>query len=770
MSTNLPPSGSGPGNPNNSGSSNNSGNASGGSASSVSAAVQRRLASEGALALELLVRDRVKMERTTVQRMFHQTLELHEGVLPGDWWQIFSDATSSLQLRPSVLDCSVDQVMKLINDGADVVLFDPGDDARRSASGESLGVRGTGDDSDSGSMPQWILLSHDAKGRAQFWESSRNETKSINSSRRLRRRLSKLTEDERVRCVAFDWREVSVQAAQSPSGPMKPLTRVLHLLRPEWSDIWLIIVFAFVVGLFSLATPIAVESLVNTVAFGQLMQPVVVLSSLLLVFLGLSAAIMTLETYVAEIIQQRLFARIAGDLAHRLPRVSLEENEEKYLPELTNRFFDVMSVQKITSSLLLDGVTLIMSMGIGMAVLGFYHPFLLGFDAVLLAAIAFLITVLGRGAVKTAVKESKSKYYMAAWLEDIARCRNTFQSSSGKRLSASRSDRLVHDYLVNRKKHFRVLLRQVIFALSLQAIASTALLGLGGYLVVIRELTLGQLVAAELIVAVIVGAFAKMGKHFESFYDLLASVDKLGALFDLPLASQGGTLHHCNDEPVSIEIERMTYSRKGKKPAFAPINITFPAGSSTAVTGPAGSGKSTLLDLIYGTRRPTVGQVQVNGFHPSELQHDDFWNRVEMVRDGEVFASSIDENIHVQRNDVSGQDVENALKAVGLDVAIHSLPEGVQTHITSSGAPLASNQVRLLLIARAIAERPNLLMIDGVLDSLGDAEANRVLDYLLKEGQPWTLIIATGRESIIQRCDQSLELPLSTVPQNKALS
>jgi len=649
-------------------------------------------------------------------------------------------------------------------------LFDHGDEsaARTATNPPADSPSSANRDSDEGSKPQWILLSHDAKGRSQFWESSRNDAKTIKSARRLRNRLNKLTEDERIRCIAFDWREVSISATHSPAAPMKPITRVAHLLRPEWSDIWLVIVFAFVVGLFSLATPIAVESLVNTVAFGRYLQPVVVLSLLLFLFLGLSAALMALETYVVEIIQQRLFARIAGDLAHRLPRVSTEENEGTYLPELTNRFFDVVNVQKISAFLLLDGVTLVMSMSIGMAVLGFYHPFLLGFDALLLAAIAFLIVVLGRGAVKTAVKESKSKYYMAAWLEDVARCQSTFQTAAGKRLAASRSDRLVHDYLVNRKKHFRVLLRQVIFALSLQAIASTVLLGLGGYLVVIRELTLGQLVAAELIVAVIVGAFAKMGKHFESFYDLLASVDKLGALFDLPLSAQGGTLHRGSDDPVTIKLDRVTYSRKGKKPAFAPLTATLPPGSSAAIIGPAGSGKSTLLDLIYGSRRPSVGQVQINGSQPSELQSDDFWNHVEVVRDGEVFASSIDENLHVQRTDVSGQDVEDALKAVGLDKTINTLPDGVQTHLTSSGAPLASNQVRLLLLARAIAVRPNLLLIDGVLDSLGDDEAESVLNYLLRDDHCWTLVIATGRRWIADRCDQSIQLPLSIVPQTSA--
>ena len=164
---------------------------------------------------------------------------------------------------------------------------------------------------------------------------------------------------------------------------------------------------------------------------------------------------------------------------------------------------------------LLDGIGLILSAVIGMAVLAFYHPWLLGFDLVMMASIAFIILVLGRGAVDSAIKESKNKYYMAAWLEDIARCPTTFRTAGGTDLALERTDRLVHEYLEARQKHFRILMRQILFALGLQAVASTALLGIGGWLVVDGQLTLGQLVAAELIVTVIVRAFAKLGKHME---------------------------------------------------------------------------------------------------------------------------------------------------------------------------------------------------------------------------------------------------------------
>jgi ABC-type bacteriocin/lantibiotic exporter with double-glycine peptidase domain len=139
---------------------------------------------------------------------------------------------------------------------------------------------------------------------------------------KLRRTLSKMGVGGSVRCVVIE----PGLKVDSPSGSVHrtPLERLWGLLKPEWPDIWIVIVFALVIGLLTLATPIAVETLVNTVAFGRFLQPVVILSLMLLAFLAFAGAIRGLQTYVVEIIQRRLFARITADLAYRLPRVRPE--------------------------------------------------------------------------------------------------------------------------------------------------------------------------------------------------------------------------------------------------------------------------------------------------------------------------------------------------------------------------------------------------------------------------------------------------------------
>lgn len=440
----------------------------------------------------------------------------------------------------------------------------------------------------------------------------------------------------------------------------------------------MILVFSIIDGVLLLVTPIAVEALVNTVAFGRYLQPIIILAILLFTFLAFAAALRGLLFYVVEILQRRLFVRLVADLAYRLPRTRGNAFDNAYGPELANRFFEIATVQKATSTLLLDAVSIVLQTFLGMALLAFYHPFLLGFDVVLLALILFITFGLGWGAVNTAVKESKAKYAVGAWLEELVRHPTAFKLPSGHQFALDRSDRLTIDYLDARKKHFRIVLRQLLFALGLQALAATALLGLGGWLVIQRELTLGQLVAAELIVTIIVGSFAKMGKHLESFYDLLASVDKLGHLFDLPIERHDKQFHLRDDVTAEVAVRQVSYAydphRGDGREVLHDVSFGIKPGERLALTGPSGSGKSTLVDLLAGVRQPASGHVELDGIDLRELRGDSLREHVSVGRSIEIFNGTIDENVHLNRPQTSAQDVREALAAVGLVDEVLKLP------------------------------------------------------------------------------------------------
>ncbi|MCA9686646.1 MAG: biotin/lipoyl-binding protein, partial [Myxococcales bacterium] len=328
-------------------------------------------------------------------------------------------------------------------------------------------------------------------------------------------------------------------ASQSKPRGKSPIRRLLALADLDRRELGAVAVYALAMGAMTLAVPVAVQALVNTVAFGTVLQPLVVLSLMLAMGLAFTATLRVLQTVVVERLQRRLFVRVATDFVRRLSRLSPAVRERYHGPELANRFFEVLTLQKAGAALLTDGLALALQLLVGTLLLAFYHPVLLAFDLALMLAVVGVIVLAGRGAVDSSLAESTRKYAVAAWLEEVAGVQR-FGDAAGRRVADERGELLIREWLQARSEHFRRLLRQHLGGVSLQVIASTALLGIGGWLVIRRQLTLGQLVAAELVVTAIGAGLGKLGKQLESFYDATTAAEKLGKVVDLELVDDGG--------------------------------------------------------------------------------------------------------------------------------------------------------------------------------------------------------------------------------------
>ncbi len=540
------------------------------------------------------------------------------------------------------------------------------------------------------------------------------------------------------------------------AGP-PPLARLLTLIRPERSDLWAIVAFAAAIGGLSLATPIAVQQLVNSIAFGGLIQPVVVLALLLLAVLGLSALMSLIQTFVIELIQQRIFVRVVTDVAERIPRVAIRAFDRRYGPELVNRIFEVVTVQKSLSSLLLEGSAAVLQIAVGLLILSFYHPWMLAFSAILIVGIVLVVVVLGRRAVPTAIAESKAKYDVFGWLEELARHPATFRDADQRDFARGHVDTLATTWIGARRTHFRIVLRQHAGTLALQVVASAALLALGGMLVVRGQLTLGQLVASELIITAIVSTVAKLGKQFERFYDLLAAEDKLSLLFDLPLEREGGEELIRRPGAAAIELSGVDFGY-GPEPVFSRLDLRLEPGDRLALTGPSGSGKSSLLELLFGLREPTTGYVAIDGRDYRELSIESIRDVVALVRGREAFAGTIRENVRVGRHGFDDAEMMRILDAVGLLEEIRQMPEGLDTWISTDGRPLSEVHLTRLMIARAVLTKPRVLLVDRVLEDFDQDARERIADLLLAPDAPWTAVVVSDRDDVLARCTRRLDL------------
>jgi len=550
-----------------------------------------------------------------------------------------------------------------------------------------------------------------------------------------------------------------------------PWRRFFGLLRAEVPDISSIVIYSLVTGVLYLAAPLAVNALVSNLSFGgqgQLIQAVVALAIALLVCLAIGATVRGLQYYLSDVIQRRLFVRLTADLSYRLPRVEVKSYDGMHAPELMNRFLDIVTVQKTTAFLLLDGINVVLSALIGMVVLAFYHPFLLAFDACIVVGVLIITVGFGRNAVKTSIVESRAKYAVVHWLEELARYPAVFKGPGGYALASERADQLALDYLHSRGSHFRILIRQIAGFLMLEVVASTALLVIGGWLVLQMELTLGQLVASELIVGALVASMGKLGKQFEAWYDAMAAMDKLGHLVDLRVERDDGELPVGKLGAAEVKVEGVSYAYQEGRPLLGELGFRLVAGDRAAVVGPHGSGSSTVLSLLAGLRQPDSGTIRIDDVDLRSWHLESLRSGVALVRSGEILEGTIADNVRLGRPEVRADEIRAAMARVGLLEEVLALPQGMNTMLVTGGRPLSTAQCVRLLVARAMVSRPRLLLLDEVLDGLGVDDLDGLAPELFDPGCPWTLLVATRDPAVVGLCSKVIRLTAPTAMNLKA--
>ncbi len=545
--------------------------------------------------------------------------------------------------------------------------------------------------------------------------------------------------------------------ATAGEGALGPWRRAWALITLDRRDLWLCVVYSIAIGLLSLVTPIAVQALVNTVSFGSVLQPMIVMTVLVAIGLSFAGVTRVLQAYVVEGLQERMLVRGVIDLSHRLLTAEPAALRAVHGPTLAHRFFEMPTLQKSLSSVVVEGIDLLLKLAVGLPLLAFYHPLLLAFALLLLALIAFVVFVLGRGVLATAIGESSAKYEAATWLEHLARMPAAFRSQSARRDAGLRARVAAQRYREARRAHFQKLLRHLVGGIALKVIGATVLLGVGGALVIESQLTLGQLVAAELVFASIALAMLKLYKQLEAAYDLVASTYKLGDLLDLPLERVGGEPLE-GDGPTSLALTGVTAGHATL--VLTSVDLVVVAGERVAVAGVGGSGKSTLLDVLAVELTPRTGVVEIAGCDLRLVDLASARQAVALVRDPELVASTIHANLRLPSRDTTLATVEDAVHAVELAGVVSKLPSGLHEELLPSGVPLSRTQVRRLVLARVLVARPRVVLFDGALDDLGlpDAARDRVLDRMLGPAAPWTAVVVSQDPAVLARCSRVVTL------------
>lgn len=534
----------------------------------------------------------------------------------------------------------------------------------------------------------------------------------------------------------------------------EPLERFWQLIKIDARDLSILVSYTMVSGLLSLAVPLAAQAVVNTIAAGIFLQPLIVMTALLFTGLLIVAVLRMFKLQLVEILQQRIFAREVMQLGARIPKIQTQALSKEYMPELVNRFFDVMTVQKAWGKLLLDVPASLLQVVIGLILMAFYSPWLLAFDFAIIAFILICSMLLGVGGIKTSIHESHEKYRVAEWLEDLGRCHISFKTHGFPKFILERSDQLIVNYLDARRSHFAVLFRQSFSTYLFQATASAGILAIGGWLVINRQLTLGQLVAAELVVLNVLSALEKLIRNCDTYYDLLTGLDKVGHLTDLPLERRTGNEITDITLGATVMIQDVCFSYN-EIAVLSNVNLTIQAGERASLVGASGAGKTTLAHILCGLLEPDSGAIEFAGMDIRDLSLHAMRRCIGFVGDAnEIFEGTVEENVRMGRDYVTNKDVRWALGIARLNEEISRFPDGVQTQLIASGKNLSRGQVQRLLIARAIAHYPSLLILDEAFTGIDEKTKIAIIDRLLDSDNPWTLIDISHDAEVVKRSDQ----------------
>ncbi|MFZ9871229.1 MAG: peptidase domain-containing ABC transporter, partial [Candidatus Kapaibacteriota bacterium] len=449
------------------------------------------------------------------------------------------------------------------------------------------------------------------------------------------------------------------------------------------------------------------------------------------------AGIAVLEQYVVDVMQRRIFVRTAFDVVSRLPQMQRARNATTYTPELVNRFFDVMTVQKSIAKFLLEGVRSILMLLVGLILLALYHPFFLVYDLLFVLFIPVLVFVLGRRAIDTAVVVSKRKYQAAAWIEDVARNQQSFKLANAMSFAYDRIDSIGGKYVDAKHRHFIILARQILGTTLFKAFATVGVLGLGGILVIEQQISLGQLVAAEIIIIMILGAIEKILGEFDTYYDFIAALDKLAVIAEQPLEPIGGMKLDVTG-PLSVELDSVSLTL-GPRKVLQGASTHVPAGGRLSLVGQSGSGKSTILNLISGIYETDQGTVRINGRDVRELDIQDLRQYIGYVLpEDSIVEGTVRENILLGR-DLPDEQLEWALAMTHLQRDVRVLPHGIETMLYSGGDAISYGMRRRILLARVIVHQPRLLLIDEAFDGIEDAMKLAIIQELVS-WKGWTVI------------------------------
>ena len=543
---------------------------------------------------------------------------------------------------------------------------------------------------------------------------------------------------------------------------ISPVLRFWNLLSQYKPELRQIYVYAVFNGMVNLTLPLGIQAIINYIQAGELTTSWIVLVCFVLAGIAIAGFLQVYQLRIVENIQQDLFTKSAFEFAYRIPKISFLQLDKIHAPELVNRFFDTLTIQKGLPKVLIDFSLAAFQIIFGLILLAIYSPYfiLLGFALIVVLLLIFKIT--GPKGLSTSLKESKYKYQLAHWLEEVARVNRSFKLNASSKFHLNKTDDIVVNYLSARESHFQVLINQFRLFIGFKVFVAAGLLVLGGYLVFQEQMNIGQFVAAEIIIILIINSVEKILRIIDTIYDVLTALEKIGYVTDLKLDTENGNNSVSDDGAFALRAEAIQFRFPDEdNNIIDKLSFEVAANNKVVLTGKSGSGKTLLLQILAGILPFEDGELFINDAPFKHYRRDSLYDKLGVAfPTNQVFEGTFRDNI-VMGRPVSEKKLSEIIKLLKLTEYLAKQSKGVDSFVDSGGRRLPRSVIQKLLIARIIAGEPKLLLMEDPLQFVEESEKKRIIDYLMDQQRNWTLIVVSDFHYWKEKSNQILKLEKS---------
>ncbi|MFD3394536.1 ABC transporter ATP-binding protein [Aquirufa sp. OSTEICH-129V] len=540
--------------------------------------------------------------------------------------------------------------------------------------------------------------------------------------------------------------------------PSNPLNRIAQLVKLHKKEVVSIYLFSMLSGLINLSLPLGVQTIIGLVMGATMVSSIYVLIFFVVLGVFLVGLLQLNQMKIIETIQQRVFASYAYTFADTIPRMDLKKMDHYFIPEKVNRFFDTVNIQKGFAKLLLDIPIASVQIVFGILLLALYHPLFIILGIFLIILLFLIFNMTSRRGIATSIQESNYKYEVVGFFNEIGRTLKSFKFSQGSDLNLEKTNAHTRGYLEARTQHFHVLLFQYKTLIFFKVSLTVLMLTLGTYLLIEQQLNIGEFIAAEIVILMVIGAVEKLITSLDSAYDVITGLEKIASVTESPL-EHSGTMDLNTNKGLEIQLADFSFSFDDDKKVLDSINLQLLPGQKISITGPEGSGKSMLLRILTGNYQDFHGSFQINHFPIHNYSLKSLRKHTGILLHGqEIFGGSLWENISLGQKEITGEVILQKANELGFDDLLNHFPSGFETIIEPIGKKTPQTIVRKILLLRALCGNKKLLLLEEPWAGLESQNKETIKKYLLNLPADTTIVVVSDDADFNRLTDQQINM------------